>query len=190
MKRLYHFAPTACLGLLAVIGCSARHSMVDSPTPLGAEVDQPMMQQELNAEAAKFVVYMHEFELNRTDEQGQEHGWRLNEDGEDHLKQIAIGINNGIDFPVVVERSRTSVKPGTDYEFPVHYNENLDAKRRMITIAVLERMGVADAEQRVIVAPSFSEGYTGMEASRAYNSGIMGGGGRGGGGGGGGGGGY
>lgn len=188
MKRPAYYLPTACLGLLAFAGCSARNAQVSAPTPLGAEVDNPMMQQEHNAEAAKFVVYMHEFELNRTDEQGREHGWRLNEDGEDHLKQIAMGIKHGIDFPVVVERSRSSVKAGTDYEFPVHYNEELDAKRRTIIVAVLERMGVADAEQRVVVAPAFSEGFTGTEASRAYNRGINGGGVGGGGGGAGGGG--
>ena len=175
MKRLYRFAPATILGLLTTFGCSGRNAMVDSPAPLGAEIDQTMMQQENNAEAAKFVLYMHEFELNRTDGLGVEHGWRLNEDGEDHLKQIAASLKSGVDFPIVVERSRTSVKPGTEFEFAVHLDEDLDAKRRMIVVACLERMGIPDAEQRVTVAPAFSEGYTEMEASRAYNRGIGGG---------------
>ncbi len=174
MKRLYHFVPATFLGLIATVGCSARNAMVDSPAPLGAEIDQMMQQQEHNAEAAKFVLYMHEFELNRVDEQDVEHGWRLNDDGEDHLKQIAVSIKNGIDFPVVLERSRTSAKPDTDYQYPVHLNEELDAKRRMIVVAALERMGVPDADSRVVVSPAFSEGYTSQEAHRAYNRGIMG----------------
>lgn len=105
MKRLYRIAPAAGLGLLSLFGCcSTKYAMVNAPAPLGTETDQIMMQQEYNAEAAKFVLYMHEFELNRIDEQGRERGWRLNDDGEDHLKQIAASIQTGVDYPVVVER--------------------------------------------------------------------------------------
>lgn len=168
--------PAALLVAAGCAGCSARNAAIRSPAPLGAEIDQIMMQQEHNAEASKFVISMHEFELNRIDEQGGVHGWRLNEDGEDHVKQIASGIRNGIDFPVVVERSRTSIKPGTDHEYAVHYNDDLDAKRRLVIVAVLERMGIADAGQRVIVSSAFAEGYTEPEAARAYNRGIVGGG--------------
>lgn len=175
MKSLYQLLPTASLGLLVSLGCSAKYASINGPAPLGTEHDQMMEIQEINAEAAKFVVYMHEFELNRIDEQGVAHGWRLNEDGEDHLKRIAIELQNGVDFPVVVERSRTSVKPGTEYEYPVHLNEDLDEKRRQIVVASLERMGVADAESKVYVAPAFSHGLTAREAARAYNQGTSGG---------------
>lgn len=186
MKRLYCFTTASILSMLAALGCSNRVAMVNPPNPLGTEVDQTMMQQEINAEAAKFVVYMHEFELNKSDANGLIQGWRLNEDGEDHLKQIAQGIRNGANFPIVVERSRSSSKPDTQYEFPVHLNDELDGKRRMVVVAVLERMGVTDADQRVVVAPAFSQPYTGIEASRAYNRALNMGGGFGGFGGGGG----
>lgn len=174
MNHVTRLASTTGLGLAVVMGCSAKNAVVNAPAPLGAEIDQMMMQQEMNAEAAKFVVYMHEFELNRVDLQGREHGWRLNDDGEDHVKQIAAQIHNGVSYPVVIERNRTSVKPGTDFEYPVHLDESLDERRRMVVVASLQRMGIADAEDRVVVAPAFSEGYTGPEAARAYNIGING----------------
>jgi uncharacterized membrane protein YgcG len=175
MKPLHHLLPTASLGLLVSVGCCSKYASINPPAPLGSETDQMMEVQEVNAEAAKFVVYMHEFELNRVDSEGVAHGWRLNEDGEDHLKRIAIELQNGVDFPVVVERSRTSVKPGTEYEYPVHLNEDLDEKRRQIVVASLERMGIADAESKVYVSPAFSHGLTGIEAARAYTRGISGG---------------
>ena len=179
-----------CLGLLTAVGCATRHPLaVQPPLPLGSEVDQIMLLQENNAEAAKFTIYMHEFELNGTTRDGRARGWRLNESGEDHLKQIAAGLKQGVEFPVVVERSQTSPKAGTEHQYPVHYDEELDQKRRTIVVAALERMGVVDAEQRVLVAPSFAEGLKGAEAVRAYNRSFNGSGGGGGGGGNGGGGG-
>ena len=190
MNHLPRNIRLACLGLLTAVGCATRQPLaVQRPLPLGSEVDQIMLLQENNAEAAKFTIYMHEFELNGTTRDGHARGWRLNESGEDHLKQIAAGLKQGVEFPVVVERSRTSSKAGTEHQYHVHYNEDLDRKRRMIVVAALERMGVANADQRVLVAPSFAEGLTGPEASRAYNRGFNSSGGGGGGGAGGGGGG-
>ena len=195
MKHLPRYFPQACLSLLTLAGCATDHPrIVQSPLPLGSEVDQLMMQQEMNAEPAKFIIFMHEFEPNGQTADGVARGWRLNEFGEDHLKQIAASLKRGVEFRVVVERSQTSVRPGTEHQYPVHYNEELDQRRRMIVVAALERMGVVQADQRVVVAPSFAAGLSGAEAAQAYNRGFNssgggGGGGRGGGGGGGGGGG-
>ncbi len=186
MKKLTWIIPlgaiTFCLTLAT--GCQSLVTRVQGPPPqvLGTCIDQMNMTQEINAEASKFVVYMHEFELNKPGVGLAAGGWRLNDDGEDHVKQIAAKLNSGSAFPVVVERSRTSAKPGTTYQLPLHLNEDLDAQRRAVVVAALSAMGVRDAEQRVVVAPAFAEGQTATEASRAYSNGIRGGGGGGGGG--------
>ncbi|MGY8766846.1 MAG: hypothetical protein ACKVH8_00275 [Pirellulales bacterium] len=111
------------------------------PQTLGAEVDQINQTQEENAEASKFVIYQHEFELN-TDRSA---GWKLNYAGEDHLKQIAANVSTGVDMPIVIERSTTSVKSETEYEYPIHLNDELDQKRRKVVVAVMLALGVTDA---------------------------------------------
>lgn len=138
------------------------------PLMLGASIDELNRVQEENAEAAKYVIYQHEFEPNFVKEANQYDGWRLNEDGEDHVKQIAANLLRGDDLPVVVERSRTSVDPRTNYLYPVHLNEDLDEKRRRVIVASLSALGVQDADSRVVVAPAFSEGLTSGEAAAAY----------------------
>ncbi len=186
--------PWAGLGVLTLVGCAARPPLaVQSPQPLGSEVDQIMRQQEENAEPAKFIIYSHEFELNGTGHDGRERGLELNEFGEDHLRQIATSLKQGVEFPVVVERSQTSSRVGSKYQYPVHFDQELDQRRRQVVVANLEQLGVSVADRLVVVAPSYAEGLSGAEAARAYNRGFCstgggGGGGIGGGGGGGGGG--
>ncbi len=154
-----------------IFGCAASREppLVPPPAMLGAEVDQLMTQQERNAESSKFVIPMHEFELNQTLPNGRERGWRLNEYGEDHVKQIAARLRQGDEFPVVIERSQTTPFDDTEFEYPVHFNEELDLKRRAVVVTALERMGISDADQRVVVAPSIAEGFTANEAVRAYS---------------------
>lgn len=149
-----------------------------------------LRQQEENAEPAKFIIYSHEFELNRPGPDGRARGWRLNEYGEDHLKQIASSLKQGVDFPVVVERSQTSTRTGSEHQYPVHFDQELDQRRRKVVVAALELLGVVPADPLVVISPSFAEGLSGAEAARAYSRGYnsSGGGGAGGGGAGGGGG--
>lgn len=180
MKRKFRLI--AALGGPAVAlacgaGCQSRcpHIPANAPPPLGAELDQMNQIQEHNAEAAKFIVYMHEFEMNHGQPDGSNiGGYRLNAYGEDHVKQIAVDLKRGATFPVVVERSQTSVKAGTEYHYPIHFNSQLDDQRRQIVVRSLEMLGVPNAEQVVVVAPSFAEGYTAPEAARAYNQSLRG----------------
>ena len=172
-----------CLGtlsvLLGVAGCGTPSLYYQSPPPpemLGTKVDQIMDIQEENAEASKFVVHQHEFELNKHKEGQMTSGIRLNEYGEDHVRKIAENLRHGAVFPVVVERSQTSPRPGTKYEYPVHLNPNLDMQRREIVVRALTRMGIADADTRVVVAPAFAQPLTGQEAEQAYATGLWGGG--------------
>ncbi|MFM7071691.1 MAG: hypothetical protein ACKO38_07875 [Planctomycetota bacterium] len=171
---------------LGIAGC-ANHADVTPPPPLGVVVDEIFKTQEENAEAIKYVIHVHEFEINRTTKEGDNPGgWRLNEYGEEHLRQLALNLKRGDRYPVVVERSQSSSRPGTEFGYPVHYNDDLDARRRRTVVAVLTALGVPDADERVIVAPSFGIDMEATRAAQAYMmSGGGGGGGMGGGGGGG-----
>ena len=161
--------------MLVPLGCSiggGSHAEAPPPQTLGAGVDEITMTQEVNAEASKYVVYAHEFEVNHPDDDGNQGGWKLNSYGEDHVKRIAANLLRGDEFPVIVERSRTSLKAGTKFKYPNHFNESLDQKRRQMIVAALSAMGVPDADGRVVVAPAFAEGLGAAEAARAYFIGL------------------
>jgi hypothetical protein len=50
----------------------------------------------------------------------------------------------------------------------------LDATRRQAIVMHLNRMGITGADERVVVAGAFAEGYTGIEAEQAYYNGVFG----------------
>jgi len=133
------------------------------PHPLGTLSDPMWKTQETNAEASKFVIYQHEFMFNTA---------RLNMGGEDHVKQIAVELRDGAPFPVLVERSMTGDRVGDVYDYPVHPNPDLDNKRREVIVRALASMGVADADERVLVSPALAVGFTDQEAEQAYTNGI------------------
>lgn len=194
------------LDLMMLAGCRALPPGGSPivPVPLGSVVDEANRMQEENAEPAKFIVYCHEFELNKPFElpndiadspefqrvpQSILRGFRLNPFGQDHVKMIAYELSQGSYPQVVVERSRTSKQWLTRHRYPVHWNAELDEHRRQIVIAALESFGVQDPAKMVVVAPAYPFGLDAEEAAQAYqttlfnNSGSGGGGGRGGGGG-------
>lgn len=175
-RKIFNRVLTSMALALCICGCcqdrGATRVQVDAPRPLGAQLDEILQTQELNAEASKYVMYEHEFQPPVIANDGAvSDGWKLNEFGEDHLKRIAANLNRGDHFPVVVERSRISPKQGTKYLYPVHFNEDLDLRRRAMVVTALQAMGVADAEERVVIAPAFAEGVTAQEASRAFSQG-------------------
>jgi hypothetical protein len=130
---------------------------------LGTHSDPIWQNQETNAEMSDFIVYQHEFQPDTE--------W-LNTDGEDHVKQIAARLQSGQDAQVVVERSRTASRAGTEHEYPVHVNPKLDLRRREIIARSLAAMGIADADERVVVAPSPAQGLRANEAESAYRNGV------------------
>jgi len=148
------------------------------PKPLGTISDPIWQQQEANAEASDFVVYEHEWKGNTV---------ALNDAGVDHIKQIAARAAE-VPFPIIIQRSSMSPREDTQYEFPVHPDEELDLQRRAIVVQALAQMGVADAESRVVVSHALAPGFLEFEAERAFYRGFSGIGGGGGGFGGGGGG--
>lgn len=135
---------------------------VDPPAPLGTLIDPVWQQQEANAEASDFVVLEHEFIGNTA---------RLNAAGEDHVKKIAVRVNE-TPFPVIVAPSSMTPIPSDEFGFPVHNNPELDLQRRDVIVSLLEEMGVTDAGTRVVVAPELCPGFQGFEAQRAYYAGF------------------
>ncbi len=175
---------SACilLSLLVAAGCRGTlqddtHSYPAEPRPLGSIVDQVMQQQEENAEPAKFVIYQHEFELNKPEWEyrlnktysGIPRGFRLSPNGADHVRRIAELIRRGADYPVVVERNQTSVDHTTQHRYSVHYGDETDTARRDIVVRTLQHLGIVDAEARVVVAPAFSEGLHSTEAAASWS---------------------
>lgn len=135
------------------------------PMPLGTISDDVWRKQEANAEASDFVVHEHEWVGNNAE---------LNHGGKDHVKQIAARAPR-VPFPILIQPSSMSVKPGTKFGFPVHNDEQLDLRRREYLVEVLTRMGVADASERVVIAPALTPGFQDFEAERAYSTGFGGG---------------
>jgi hypothetical protein len=133
------------------------------PAPLGTISDSLWNNMESNAEASDFVIYEHEFVYRKT---------RLNDAGQDHLMQIANRIQNGQDFPVIIERGRTAERENTEYKYPVHLDQELDNKRRAVVVRSLQGLGIENADERVVVAPALVPGAKASEASAAYQQGI------------------
>ena len=187
IRRRALLSAVTCSGLF--IGCSTCEKcgyMGDiTPHPLGTISDPVWQQQETNAEASDFVIHEHEWNGNTVE---------LNLAGKDHIKQIAARAAS-TPFPILVERSTMSIDPNSRFKYPVNNDEKLDRERRDLLIAALNGMGVYDADDRVVVSPALTPGYTGFQAQGAYYRGMSirsngGGGGAGGGGGGAGGGGF
>lgn len=135
---------------------------------LGSQAVDPIFTiQEENADANDFVFHIHEFKVD---------GVRLNYAGEDHVKQVAAQLQTGSPYPVVVQRSFNSKRAGKHkYNYPVHPNPEMDNKRREVIVRALTRLGVEDADRRVVVAPAFAHEFTDPEAERTYNAFMQGG---------------
>ena len=165
LPRKFHAGHAATwLALAGIAGGCAGRGMAQKPMPMGYATDPHFRQQEGNAEASDFVVYEHEFQGNSA---------RLNDAGEDHLKQIAARVDK-TPFPIIIAQSRITPRADTVYKYPVHANEELDLKRREVVVQALGAMGVFDAEKRVVVGRALTFPYTDQEAERAYMIGIMG----------------
>lgn len=186
MKRFFYI--TSIVALLAVVGCAGpeckpgmfgsrggKHKaypgpQVDRPFPLGQVTDAHWQTQQTNAEAADFIFFDHEFKydtLRHVDTA------ELGPAAKKHLQMVALRLEH-VPFPVVIEESQHNARP------------ELDQQRRRTVVEQLNRLGVQNADERVVVAGKFAEGFTSIEAERSFSN-IIGGGlnGNGGGGGGG-----
>lgn len=124
----------------------------DRPFPLGQVTDSFWETQQTNAEAADFIFYDHEFRMDtktRTDTA------ELTPGGKKHLQQVALRLEH-TPFPIVIEESPHNGRP------------ELDQARRQTIVEQLGRLGAMNAEERVVVANAFPEGYTGIESEGSY----------------------
>jgi hypothetical protein len=171
MRTSWNVARGAVLWLAALAplagGChsgDARKDCCGPPAPpLGTLSDVIWRRQEIAGAASEFVVYQHEFELNDI---------HLNLGGEDHVKAIAARLHAGATLPVIVERSMTSVRPDSQFKYPINPSPELDMQRREVVVRALIAMAIPDAEQRVVVAPALTAGQTATEAARSYQQGL------------------
>lgn len=166
MRRHWNLMIAVC-SLLPIGGCCRDHCRAGAPfqpVPLGTLSDSVWQKQEENAEASDFVIHEHEFIGNTA---------RLNKAGEEHIKQIAAR-SWGAPFPIIVERNSMSLPGDRANEFPVHGDEQLDARRRALIVNALVTLGVGDADARVVVGPALTPGFEQFEAERAYSRGFGG----------------
>jgi hypothetical protein len=126
----------------------------DRPFPLGQATDAFWETQQTNAEAADFIFFDHEF-MGETA--------NLSPAARRHLEEVALRLPH-VPFPVVIEESMYNAKP------------DLDLARRQSIVMQLARLGLANVEERVVIANAFAEGFTGIEGERTYYNGILGGG--------------
>jgi hypothetical protein len=146
----------AALVLASTTGCFGRRGIdgpqADRPFPIGQVTDSFWETQQTNAEAADFIFFDHEFRGNTAE---------LSPGAKRHLEQVAMRIEH-VPFPIVIEQSVHNARP------------ELDQSRRQQIVEQLARMGVVNAEERVVVANAFPEGLTGIESEASYYNVISG----------------
>lgn len=144
------------LGLLTIaVGCGRnqrRAPASDRPFPLGAVTDAIWESQQTNAEASDFIFYDHEFVGDTA---------QLAPAAKKHLMQVALWLEH-VPFPVVIEESEHNARP------------ELDQQRRKTVVEQLARIGVENAEGRVVIANAYAAGLTAMEGESAYYSTLQG----------------
>jgi hypothetical protein len=125
---------------------------MDRPFPVGQVTDSFWETQQTNAEAADFIFYDHEF---RYDTLRHVETSELAPGAKRHLEQVALRLEHA-PFPIVIEASQHQAAPA------------LDQARRRTIVEQLNRLGIVNADERVVVAPAFAEGRTAIEAERTY----------------------
>ena len=138
----------------------------DRPFPVGQVTDSHWETQQTNAEAADFIFYDHEV---RYDTRLHAETAQLSPLAKKHLEEVALRLEH-VPFPVVIE------------ELPRNHDEaknlekgQLEQARRKTIVEQLNRLGVTNADARVVVGNACAEGFTGVEGERSYFN-IIGGG--------------
>jgi len=133
----------ACCGCGAC-GWETCRSSVQDVYPLGAVNRAHYQTMQANGEAADFILHLNDF-VGTTSE--------LTPAGKDHVLEIAAR-GHSVPFPILIERSENNSSPA------------LDEQRRASIVRVLTDLGIADAQQRTLVAPAYGKGLSGREAER------------------------
>jgi len=131
----------------------------DRPFPLGQVTDSHWETQQTNAEAADFVFYDHEFRYDTTKHVDTA---QLSPLAKKKLEQVALRLEH-VPFPVIIEEL-----PRTHDDARNHEKALLEQARRKTVVEQLNRLGITNADERVVVANGCAEGFTGVEGERAY----------------------
>lgn len=136
--------------LLTFTGCQRFNCSAPSsrPFPLGAVSDAFWETQQTNAEAGDFIFFQHEFRGQTAE---------LAPGTKRHLESVALRLEQ-VPFPVVIEQNNFGHDP------------ELDQKRQEVVVGHLTRMAGLDMKSRVIIAPAFTKGISGIEGAQAYYS--------------------
>jgi hypothetical protein len=116
------------------------------PMPAGTAVNAWEGLMARKAAADRFVIYLHEWYMG---------GVALGPYGCSHLQRIAAALSCEPAFVVL------------EPDLSPEVNEN----RRLRIVTMLQSVGVADAERRVVTAFPTAEGMWGLEAAMAFNRG-------------------
>ncbi len=168
----------AAAGCLSYAGCAGHHTKShksyggppygpahDRPFPLGQATDAHWETQMANAEAADFTFYDHEF---RYDTQRHVDTAELSPAAKKHLEFVALRLET-VPFPIVIEEL-----PRSHDKAKNHAKAQLELARRQTIVEHLNKMGITNADERVVVANAFAEGFTGIEGERSYGAVIGG----------------
>ncbi|MFN0019393.1 MAG: hypothetical protein ACKVP0_14100 [Pirellulaceae bacterium] len=138
----------------------------DRPFPVGQVSDSHWETQQTNAEAADFIFYDHEFRYDTTKhvETAQ-----LSPLAKKHLAEVALRLEH-VPFPVIIEEL-----PRNHDDAKNHEKGLLEQARRKTIVEQLNRLGITNADERVVIANACAEGFTGVEGEGAYFNVIGGG---------------
>ena len=132
----------------------------DRPFPVGQVTDSFWETQQANAEAADFIFYDHEFKRLTTG--NHEETAQLAPLAKKKIEQVALRLEH-VPFPVVIEQLPRDHNAARN-----HQKGLVEEARRRTVVEQLNRMGITNADERVIIANAFPEGITGIEGERAY----------------------
>jgi hypothetical protein len=125
--------------------CTAAKEFPVMPDPLGQHIDRFVSVQTANAAPARFIFFPNEWYMG---------GHELGPMGSQHLLAVAHAPSNA-KFPIVVEASG---------------NQSLDEARRIQLVLELHRLGMVDADHRVVVNLPSGAGLHGEQAEQVYQS--------------------
>ena len=173
-----HFlAPVALAAACLLIGCAETQQSHkgyggppygpphDRPFPVGQVTDSHWETQQTNAEAADFIFYDHEFRYDTT---RHVETAQLSPLAKKKLEQVALRLEH-VPFPVIIEEL-----PRNHDDAKNHEKGLLEHARRKTIVEQLNRLGITNADERVVISNAFPEGITGVEAEQSYSN-IIGG---------------
>jgi hypothetical protein len=138
----------------------------DRPFPVGQVSDSHWETQQTNAEAADFIFYDHEFKFDTTKHVDTA---QLSPLAKKHLAEVALRLEH-VPFPVIIEELPRNHDDAKNQEKGL-----LEQARRKTIVEQLNRLGITNADERVVIGNACAEGFTGVEGERSYFNVISGG---------------